>query len=71
MMELHTFSIDRDYFSPSQTGLDPLKTYYYTVVAYAYNEYLEYAPDQLPDPNDIYAPSFNGQKNPFWQDDIT
>lgn len=60
---LHTVRLDKDEFSGG-----PLlnnKTYYYTAVAYAYNEYLEYVSDKLPNPNDIYAPSLLGQKKPF------
>jgi len=60
---LHSVRLDKDEFSGG-----PLlnhKTYYYTAVAYGYNQYLEYASDNVPDQNDIYAPSLLGQKKPF------
>ena len=61
----HSFSITQDLFASGDRALINNKTYYYTAIAYAYNEYLEYAPDQVSDPGDMYAPSLNGQKTPF------
>ena len=62
---IHSVLINDDLFAPGDRTLINNKTYYYTAIAYAYNEYLQYAPDQVPDPSDIYAPSFNGQKKPY------
>lgn len=62
---LHSLVLTDDQFADGDRTFVNNKTYYYTAVAYAYNEYLEYAPDQVPDPGDMYAPSFNGQKKPY------
>ena len=62
---VHSLVLTDDQFAEGDRTFVNNKTYYYTAVAYAYNEYLEYAPDQVPDPGDIYAPSFNGQKKPY------
>ncbi len=61
----HSVLIKDDLFAGGDRTLINHKTYYYTVIAYAYNEYLQYAPDQVSDPGDMYAPSFYGQKKPF------
>lgn len=61
----HSVAITDDLFAVGNRALVNHKTYYYTAIAYAYNEYLEYAPDQVPDPGNSYAPSFFGQKKPF------
>lgn len=61
----HSFSFTQDQFAEGDRTLVNNKTYYFTAIAYAYNEYLEYQQDLAPDPNDIYAPSYNGQKKPF------
>jgi hypothetical protein len=61
----HSVLITQDLFAAGDRTLINHKTYYYTAIAYAYNEYLEYAPDQVSDPGDMYAPSFYGQKKPF------
>ena len=62
---VHSLVLTDDLFADGDRTFINNKTYYYTAVAYAYNEYLEYAPDQVPDPGDMYAPSFNGQKKPY------
>lgn len=61
----HTFSITQDLFATGDRTLINHRTYYYTVIAYAYNEYLEYSEDVVPSETDMYAASFNGQKKPF------
>jgi hypothetical protein len=61
----HTFSITQDLFATGDRTLINHRTYYYTVIAYAYNEYLEYSQDVVPTEDDMYAASFNGQKKPF------
>jgi hypothetical protein len=61
----HSFVINQDLFAPGDRTLINNKTYYFTAIAYGYNEYLQYAQDVTPDASNIYAPSFNGQKKPF------
>jgi hypothetical protein len=61
----HSVSITEDLFAVGNRTLVNHKTYYYTAIAYAYNQYLAYAPDQVPDASNLYAPSFKGQKKPF------
>ncbi|MBL0341629.1 MAG: hypothetical protein IPP71_12215 [Bacteroidetes bacterium] len=53
----HTFEIKQDLFASGSTALINHKTYYYTVVSYAYNNYKTYNPN---DPN-----SLDGQKKPY------
>lgn len=53
----HTFEITKDLFATGATKLVNHKTYYYTIVAYAHNEYKKY------DPNDPMA--LDGQKKPY------
>ena len=62
---VHSLVLTDDLFADGDRTFINNKTYYYTALAYAYNEYLEYAPDQVPDPGDEYAPSFLGQKKPY------
>ncbi|MDL2227940.1 T9SS type A sorting domain-containing protein [Bacteroidales bacterium OttesenSCG-928-K03] len=57
----HTFTITKDAFTES--GLINHKTYYFTVVAYAYNEYMKYS-DQ-PDQWILGKVGIDGQKTPF------
>ncbi len=54
---IHTFIVDQDLFATGTATLVNHKTYYYTIVAYAYNEYKHY------DPNDPAA--LDGQKKPY------
>lgn len=54
---LHTFSIKEDAFAQGARALVNHKTYYYVAVAYAYNQFKEY------DPNDPLL--LDGQKIPF------
>jgi hypothetical protein len=54
---VHTFVVDQDLFASGSTALVNHKTYYYTILSYAYNEYKEY------DPNDPTA--LDGQKKPY------
>lgn len=53
----HTFVVDQDLFATGTTALINHKTYFYTVVSYAYNQYKKY------DPNDPLA--LDGQKKPY------
>lgn len=53
----HTFEIKKDLFATGSTSLINHKTYFYTVVSYAYNEYKKY------NPND--GTTFDGQKKPY------
>lgn len=53
----HTFKIDEDFFSLGERKLVNFKTYYYIAVAYAYNQYKEYNPE---DPTLL-----DGQKTPY------
>jgi hypothetical protein len=53
----HTFVVDQDLFASGTTALVNHKTYYYTVVSYAYNQYKKY------DQNDPAA--LDGQKKPY------
>lgn len=53
----HTFVITQDLFATGDPKLVNNKTYYYSVVAYAYNQYKKY------DPNDPLA--LDGQKKPY------
>ncbi len=53
----HTYVVTQDLFATGSTALINHKTYYYTVVSYAYNQYKKY------DPNDPMA--LDGQKKPF------
>ncbi|MBL7913787.1 MAG: hypothetical protein JNL49_01960 [Bacteroidia bacterium] len=53
----HTFVITQDLFATGNTALINHKTYYFTVVSYAYNQYKKY------DPNDPAA--LDGQKKPY------
>jgi hypothetical protein len=53
----HTFEITSDMFATGSTRLVNHKSYYYTIVAYAHNEYKKYDPlDPL---------SLDGQKQPY------
>jgi hypothetical protein len=54
---VHTFEIKQDLFATGNTNLVNHKTYFYTVISYAYNEYKKY------DPND--PASLDGQKKPY------
>ena len=62
---IHSLMIDEDEFASGDRSLVNHRTYYYLAIAYAYNEYLQYAPDQPSDESDIYAPSMLGQKKPY------
>lgn len=53
----HTFEIKQDLFATGSTALINHKTYYYTVISYAYNNYKDY------NPNDPL--SLDGQKKPY------
>jgi hypothetical protein len=53
----HTFVVTQDLFATGASALVNHKTYYYTVVSYAYNQYKKY------DPNDPTA--LDGQKKPY------
>ncbi len=56
----HTFRITEDLFAESEFGLVNHKTYYFAVVAYAYNEFAPYDPS---DPNTQKLPYLQGRKN--------
>ena len=62
---IHSFTITQDLFASGDRTLINNKTYYFTAIAYGYNEYLQYKQDQIPDPENMYAASFEGQKKPF------
>ncbi len=62
---VHSFVVTQDLFADENRTLINNRTYYYTAIAYGYNEYLEYKQDQIPDTDNIYAASFEGQKKPF------
>ena len=53
----HTFIVNQDLFATGSTSLVNHKTYYYSVVSYAYNQFKKY------DPNDPAA--LDGQKKPY------
>jgi len=53
----HTFVINTDLFATGNTALVNHKSYYYSIVSYAYNQYKKY------DPNDPTA--LDGQKKPY------
>jgi hypothetical protein len=53
----HTFRVTQDLFATGATELVNHKTYYYLAVAYGYNNYKQY------DPND--AAQLDGQKKPY------
>jgi len=53
----HTLIVNQDLFATGSSALVNHKTYYYTVVSYAYNQYKHY------DPNDPAA--LDGQKKPY------
>lgn len=61
----HSFSFTQDQFATGDRTLINNKTYYFTVVAYAYNEYIPYMQDQAPDVSNPYAPSYEGQMTPY------
>ncbi len=54
---VHTFEVRQDLFATGNTKLVNHRTYYYTIVSYAFNEYKKY------DPNDPAA--LDGQKKPY------
>jgi len=62
---VHSFVVTQDLFADGDRTLINNRTYYFTAIAYGYNEYLQYAQDAIPLAEDIYAPSFEGQKKPF------
>ena len=59
----HSFSIKTDQFATGASGLVNHKKYYYIAVAYAYNNYKTY------DPND--PDGLDGQKNPYLRSRIS
>lgn len=61
----HTFRVTQDQFAQGNSGLVNYKTYYYIAIAYAYNNYKPYAQDQAPDPDNVLAPAYDGQKIPY------
>ncbi len=60
----HSFSVTTDAFASGDNRLVNHKTYYYMVLAYAYNGYLAYD-DESFDVNDPLAPSNIGQKRSY------
>ena len=64
----HSFRITEDRFATGNTDLINNKPYYFMAIAYAYNEYMPYAPEipfQSLDPINPYGPSNMGQKQPY------
>jgi hypothetical protein len=57
---LHTFRIQEDLFAEDDKRLINHKTYYFTVIAYAYNNFKDYDPS---DPNTQKLPYLQGRKN--------
>lgn len=57
---LHTFQITSDAFAEGNTQLINFKTYYYSVVAYAYNNFFPYDPSEI---NSQKRPYLEGRKN--------
>lgn len=55
---LKTFTVTQDLFAEGDSRLINHKTYYYTAIAYAHNEYKEY------DPSDPFK--LDGQKQPYF-----
>lgn len=53
----HVFVVNQDLFASGNTALVNHKTYYYSVISYAYNQFKKY------DPNDPTA--LDGQKKPY------
>ncbi|MFN5222572.1 MAG: hypothetical protein ACK5DJ_00155 [Bacteroidota bacterium] len=53
----HTFIVNQDLFASGSTALVNHKTYYYTVLSYAYNQYKKYDP--------IDPAALDGQKKPY------
>ncbi|MFM7902206.1 MAG: hypothetical protein ACKPAD_09500, partial [Bacteroidota bacterium] len=53
----HTFIVNQDLFATGSTALVNHKTYYYTVLSYAYNQYKKYDP--------IDPAALDGQKKPY------
>ncbi|MFN9595706.1 MAG: hypothetical protein ACK560_02855 [Bacteroidota bacterium] len=53
----HTFIVNQDLFATGTTALVNHKTYYYTVLSYAYNQYKKYDP--------IDPAALDGQKKPY------
>jgi len=53
----HTFIVNQDLFATGSTALVNHKTYYYTVLSYAYNQYKKYDP--------IDPGALDGQKKPY------
>ena len=62
----HTISINKDLFAPGNNVLVNHKTYYYTVISYAYNQYKEYRENTPADPFLPYAASSDGQRKPYF-----
>ncbi|MFN0275693.1 MAG: hypothetical protein ACKVPJ_08105 [Chitinophagales bacterium] len=56
----HTFQVNSDAFAEGNTTLINFKTYYFSVVAYAYNNFFPYDPDEL---NSQKRPYLEGRKN--------
>ena len=61
----HSIRVTEDKFATGNTDLVNNKPYYFTVIAYAHNEYIEYAADVPFNSLDPYAPSSLGQKKPY------
>lgn len=61
----HSISINQDAFATGDPTLVNHKTYYYMAICYGYNQYAEYKQDIPPDPSNIFAGSYNGQKLPY------
>lgn len=60
----HSFNITEDAFASGDRRMVNHKTYYYMVLAYAYNKYIEYAPESF-DSLTPLRPSNIGQKRPY------
>lgn len=63
---VHSITIKDDLFAAGNTKLVNHKKYYYTVIAYGYNEFKKYKQDQVVDPLRPLDPDKDGQKKPFF-----
>lgn len=61
----HSFRVTEDLFAVGERNLINFKTYYYIAIAYGYNNYKTYQQDASPDPNNVLAPAYDGQKLPY------
>lgn len=61
----HSFRVSEDLFATGNTRLINFKTYYYIAIAYGFNEFKPYDQDESPNSENIFAPAYDGQKEPY------